>query len=64
MELIKITHDNIEKEHICCAITNSKDCQVADTAEPYFELLYFPFDKKEPAPCFRQERTIFRLKVY
>lgn len=30
MELIKITHDNIEKEHICCAITNSKDCQVAD----------------------------------
>lgn len=29
MELIKITHDNLETEHICCAISNNKDCQVA-----------------------------------
>ncbi len=28
MELIKLTHDNIEKEHICCAIANNKDIQV------------------------------------
>lgn len=28
MELIKITHDNLESEHICCAIASSKDCQV------------------------------------
>lgn len=28
MELIKITHENIETEHICCAIANNKDCQV------------------------------------
>lgn len=28
MELIKITHDNLETEHICCAISNNKDCQV------------------------------------
>ncbi|MGN0661305.1 MAG: GNAT family N-acetyltransferase [Oscillospiraceae bacterium] len=28
MELIKLTHDNIEKEHICCAISNNKDIQV------------------------------------
>lgn len=28
MELIKITHDNIEQEHICCAISNNKDVQV------------------------------------
>lgn len=28
MELIKITHENLEKEHICCAISNNKDCQV------------------------------------
>lgn len=28
MELIKITHENIEEEHICCAISNNKDCQV------------------------------------
>lgn len=28
MELIKITHENIEHEHICCAISDNKDCQV------------------------------------
>ena len=28
MELIKITHENLETEHICCTIANNKDCQV------------------------------------
>lgn len=28
MELIKITPDNLEQEHICCAIANNKDIQV------------------------------------
>lgn len=29
MEYIKLTHDNLEKKHICCAISNNKDIQVA-----------------------------------
>ena len=28
MEFIKLTHDNIDQEHICCAISNNKDVQV------------------------------------
>ncbi len=28
MEIITVTADNIEKEHICCAISNNSDCQV------------------------------------
>lgn len=28
LELIRVTKDNLEKEHICCAISNNKDCQV------------------------------------
>lgn len=28
MEFIRITHENLETEHICCAIANAKDCQV------------------------------------
>ena len=28
MELIKLTHDNIDQEHICCAISNNKDVKV------------------------------------
>lgn len=28
MELIRLTHENLEKEHICCAISNNKDVQV------------------------------------
>lgn len=29
MQYIKLTHDNLEQEHICCAISNNKDIQVA-----------------------------------
>lgn len=29
MEYIKLTPDNLEKEHICCAISNNKDIQVS-----------------------------------
>ncbi len=28
MELGKLKHENIDKEHICCAISNNKDIQV------------------------------------
>ena len=28
MELIRITEENLEAEHICCAVSNNKDCQV------------------------------------
>ncbi|MBQ1386918.1 MAG: GNAT family N-acetyltransferase, partial [Erysipelotrichales bacterium] len=29
MEYIRITNENLESEHICCAISNNKDVQVA-----------------------------------
>ena len=29
MNIITITEENLEKEHICCAISSNKDCQVA-----------------------------------
>lgn len=29
MEYIRVTEDNLEKEHICCAISNNKDIQVS-----------------------------------
>lgn len=29
MDIITVTKDNLEKEHICCAISNNNDCQVA-----------------------------------
>lgn len=28
MEYIKVTNENIDKEHICCAISNNNDIQV------------------------------------
>ncbi len=28
MELVKLTHENIAQEHICCAISGNKDIQV------------------------------------
>ena len=29
MEYIRVTNENLEKEHICCAISNNRDVQVA-----------------------------------
>lgn len=29
MEYIRVTKDNLETEHICCAISNNKDVQVS-----------------------------------
>ena len=29
MDIITVTKENLEQEHICCAISNNKDCQVA-----------------------------------
>ena len=29
MEYIRVTKENLEKEHICCAISNNKDAQVS-----------------------------------
>lgn len=29
MDIITLTKENLEKEHICCAISNNNDCQVA-----------------------------------
>lgn len=29
MEYIQVTKENLEKEHICCAISNNKDVQVS-----------------------------------
>lgn len=29
MNIVTVTKENLEKEHICCAISNNKDCQVA-----------------------------------
>ncbi len=34
MELVKLTHKNIEKEHICCAISDNKDIQVMSKRMP------------------------------
>lgn len=33
MDYVRVTKDNIEKEHICCAISNNKDIQVASKKE-------------------------------
>ncbi len=29
MDYIKITKENLEQEHICCALSNNKDIQVS-----------------------------------
>ena len=29
MDYIRVTKDNLEKEHLCCAISNNKDVQMS-----------------------------------
>lgn len=37
MEFIQVTKENIKTEHICCAISNEKDCQVRSKKEWLFK---------------------------
>lgn len=45
MDIVTVTTENLEREHICCAISNNKDCQVqskkAWLAERFAEGLVF-----------------------
>ena len=55
MEYIRVTKENLENEHICCAISNNKDAQVASKkawlAERFDEGLVF-LKSVERGKCF------------
>ena len=55
MEYIRVTKDNLEEEHICCAISNNKDVQVSSKkawlADRFDEGLVF-FKSAERGKCF------------
>ena len=55
MEYIRVTKDNLEKEHICCAISNNKDIQVSSKkswlADRFDEGLVF-LKSTERGKCF------------
>ena len=55
MEYIRVTKDHIEKEHICCAISNNKDIQVSSKKawlkERFDEGLVF-YKSVERGKCF------------
>ena len=55
MEYIRVTKENLETEHICCAISNNKDIQVASKkawlAERFEEGLVF-LKSRERGKCF------------
>ncbi|MCR4894345.1 MAG: YoaP domain-containing protein [Eubacteriales bacterium] len=55
MEYVRVTKDNLEKEHICCAISNDRDVQVASKkawlAQRFDEGLVF-LKSAERGKCF------------
>ncbi|MCR5012919.1 MAG: GNAT family N-acetyltransferase, partial [Lachnospiraceae bacterium] len=55
MEYIRVTNDNLENEHICCAISNNKDVQVSSKkawlADRFDEGLVF-LKSAERGKCF------------
>lgn len=55
MDYIRVTKDNIEKEHICCAISNNKDIQISSKkswlSERFDEGLVF-YKSTERGKCF------------
>ena len=40
MEYIRVTKENIENEHICCAISSNKDIQVISQEYRAWKMLY------------------------
>lgn len=53
MELMCVASQNLETEHICCAIASYKDIQAM--SKKVFTLLYLPFCINTPKPCFRPQ---------
>ena len=55
MEYIRVTKENLEQEHICCAISNNKDVQVSSKkawlVERFNECLVF-LKSVERGKCF------------
>ena len=55
MEYIRVTNENIDKEHICCAISNNNDIQVSSKKawlqERFNEGLVF-LKSEERGKCF------------
>ena len=55
MEYIRVTKENLEKEHICCAISNNKDIRVSSKkawlADRFDEGLVF-LESVERGKCF------------
>ena len=51
MEYIRVTKDNLEKEHICCAISKNSDVQVlskkAWLADRFDGVLFFSKPRQE-----------------
>ena len=60
MEYIKVTNENIEKEHICCAISNNNDIQVSSKkawlSERFKDGLVF-LKSTERGKCFIEYET-------
>lgn len=60
MEIITVDASNIDQEHICCSLSDTKGesgykgFKVCDTAYPYFELLYLPLTSNESVPSFKE----------
>lgn len=71
MEYVRITKENLEKEHICCAISNNKDVQVSSKKlwlrERLDEGLVF-LKSRERGKCFMelpyQGNRFFRIALF
>jgi L-amino acid N-acyltransferase YncA len=71
MEYIRVTKDNLEEEHICCAISNNKDVQVSSKkawlADRFDEGLVF-LKSAERGKCFIEyipaERAWVPIEAY
>ena len=69
MEYIRVSNENIDKEHICCAISNNNDIQVSSKKawlqERFDEGLVF-LKSKERGKCFIEYtaiKTIPNMKI-
>ena len=68
MEFIQVTKENLEKEHICCAISNNNDIQVSSKkswlAERFDEGLVF-LKSVERGKCFIEYIPVnVNIKMY
>ena len=64
MEYIKVISENIEKEHICCVISNNNDVQIFERFCHIFIFAIYPYAARSRLIYFQYKYNVEKTFTY